>query len=400
MSGLLGGLLTAVGIVGAIVTGGTLGIVAGALMAASFAAQHGWLGSGAQKFAESGIGQGITAAVGLASGAMALDSAVSAASSAAVDATTSATFDATNASLSQAGTSAVDSQIGTVGDISAQSTTDVGSIIQQAQGVVGSVNSSATATASNAVNATVDDARNVAGGMQSVQAGGVSAAQAATAGNGTDVTGTTANQVLNEGGGPGLLHPEGQPLSAAANAPVPGSVTDTGAQINTAGGPLNSSTDPGMSDPNAGPNAGPTQGGGGSSGSGIGGFLKSAGQYLKDNSGVAVAGGEALAGLAKGIGDQKAMQEQIAAQQWGNMQWMNPQQVAQLNQAAAAPITVPSGYLNRANAVRNMLTSGSGAPPPSATGGAAPPPAAMAPVGMSSGPVPLAALPATPRGGM
>jgi hypothetical protein len=232
MSGLISGLLTAVAIVGAVVTGGALGIVAGALLAASFAAQHGWLGSGAQKFAESGIGQGITAAVGLASGAMALESAVNAASSAAVDATTT--------SLSQAGTSALDSQVGTVGDIAAQSTTDVGSIVQQAQGVVGAVDSSATATASNAVNAAVDETRNVAGGMQSVQAGGVSAAQAATASAGTDTLGTTPAEVSAEGGqstggaliGKNGLDANNNPLMASNSG---GGVTDTGQTLNSGG---------------------------------------------------------------------------------------------------------------------------------------------------------------------
>jgi beta-lactamase class A len=42
----------------------------------------------------------------------------------------------------------------------------------------------------------------------------------------------------------------------------------------------------------------------------------------------------------------------IAAQQWGNMQWEQPGQVANLQAAATAPISVPQGYLNRAAAVR------------------------------------------------
>src|ERR1700683_2966054 len=71
MGGILSDVLAVVGIAAAVATGGTLGLVAGALMAGEFAASQGWLGGSAQKFMSSGVGEGLMAATALGSGALA-----------------------------------------------------------------------------------------------------------------------------------------------------------------------------------------------------------------------------------------------------------------------------------------------------------------------------------------
>jgi hypothetical protein len=153
----------------------------------------------------------------------------------------------------------------------------------------------------------------------------------------------------------------------------------------------------------------------GSSGSGSGGgLLNKAGNFLSSPGGMMV-GGQVISGIANGMAQQKMMQEQIAAQQWGNTQWEDPTQVANMQAAAAAPISVPAGYLNRAAAVRGMLTGNTSSTGP-VTGvqptppGTAPTPSAapsVAPAGLQTnngnpggGSVPVYGMNATPRGGM
>ena len=130
-----------------------------------------------------------------------------------------------------------------------------------------------------------------------------------------------------------------------------------------------------------------------------GGMLSDAASFIGKNPGVAVAAGSALSGMAQGAAQQKMMQEQLAANQWGNSQWELPGQVASMQKAAAAPITVPNGYLARAAAARSLVnnatTNGPAAPAPGGGAGT------VAPVGMASnGPVPVAGMGASPKGGV
>ncbi len=114
---------------------------------------------------------------------------------------------------------------------------------------------------------------------------------------------------------------------------------------------------------------------------GVGGFLDKAGNVLEKHAGLATVAGNALSGMASGAAQQKAIEEQIAANQWGNMQWKDPTQVAKLQAAAGQPIGVPVGYLNRAAAVRNLMnTSGGGQTAP--LSGQAPIAPTVKPVGM------------------
>jgi hypothetical protein len=123
--------------------------------------------------------------------------------------------------------------------------------------------------------------------------------------------------------------------------------------------------------------------------------------------------GQAISGLAQGKMAESTAQRQLAAAQWGNTQWQNQNQVAQLDAQAATPVSVPQGYLQRAAAVRNLmngstnqttpLQTANGAPPTVAPPQAQPlaaPGAGLATGQASSGPVPVYAMNANPRGGM
>lgn len=111
-------------------------------------------------------------------------------------------------------------------------------------------------------------------------------------------------------------------------------------------------------------------------------MLSKAGDFINKNPGVATVAGNALSGMAQGASQQKIMQEQIAASQWGNMQWQDPSQVAKLQSAAAQPIGVPVGYLNRAAAVRNLMNNAGGGQTAPISGQPTAPAPTVKPVGM------------------
>jgi hypothetical protein len=113
----------------------------------------------------------------------------------------------------------------------------------------------------------------------------------------------------------------------------------------------------------------------GQAGSG-GGILSQAMGMINKNPGVAQVGGSLLSGLASGASQQKQIDAMIQAQEWGNLQWQNQSQVGQMQAAAAKPITVPSGYLQRAQQVQGLMAGNSGIQPGAlGPGGAlAPPP--------------------------
>jgi len=125
------------------------------------------------------------------------------------------------------------------------------------------------------------------------------------------------------------------------------------------------------------------------------GILDKAAGLLNTRGGSAAvtAGGSLLGGLGQGIMQKQAMEQQEAALQWGNTQWANQSQADKAIAAAAQPVTVPQGYLQRAQQVRNMMAGGVPTPsgPVPTTAMAAPPvPGAAA----------AAATPQAPRGGV
>ena len=109
--------------------------------------------------------------------------------------------------------------------------------------------------------------------------------------------------------------------------------------------------------------------------------------------------GSMAGGLGQGIEEKQAMEQQLAAANWGNTQWANQGQADKAVAAAARPISIPNGYLQRAQQVRAMMGSNSGVPQPGgAPSGPVPPQALQGPV--ANAPVSANASQAVPRGGV
>lgn len=396
MSGLLQGIIGVIGIAAAIVTDNPmLGIASGALLV-SDASQQGWLGNGPKNFFNSAAGQDLTMAVGLASAAMSVSSLMSATQTAtastAVDSANAAaegTGDTAAASQAAAATGGADSGIAApsgLGDAAPSPTpgaslqanlTNPSSQIAAAQnGYPGIADSPAT---TNAVNQMTDS--------QSLVNMGTGAGSA---------SGSAPNSVIAQ------IQQNDPALNQATNANASG----VGADQNAVAAPQ-SQTAANANAAAEGP-AGPGGPAGAAPSTGVGGMLKDAASYIGKNPALAVMGGQALSGWAQGKAQENINQRNLAAAQWGNQQWTDPNQVAQLDAAAAAPITVPTGYLARAAAARNLMNGSSNQTTPLQSSPTAPPAAAptVAPLGLSNpggsgaNPVPITAMSATPRGGV
>ena len=350
----MGGLLSALEVVGGaammFVPGGQL---AGAMMIASGVATSGLIGGSVGKFMNSDLGKGLMAAVSLGSAAVAMYGASAAAAGAEETAQVSQLAAQDTASL------------GT--DIGAGSASDAvatnSSLIQATdagQNVASMADASTTAASGTdaASQAAVNAASPAAGGIaQSV--GGAQASQASAAATNADTAATAPLAAP----GAATAAPGTAPAGAAAS-PLATTSATPGAQ------PLVGDTQPGS----------PLAGGGTAGDDQLGipqsdigtkvppggatnpGMLSQAASFVGKNPGVAVAGGQMLSGLAQGAAQEKTMQEQLAAAQWGNLQWQNPAEVSQLQAAAAAPITVPQGYLQRAQQVRGLMTGATASP--------------------------------------
>ncbi len=381
------GALQVVGGIALIATGTPLGILGGALLETSFASQQGWLGGGAKNFFSSGVGQGLTLAVGLASGAMAIEDATSAVAPV-------TTAGGADASAAAAG---MNTGVGVGGDMG------VGTGgVPNALAANAANDASGTAQAFTLQNFT--GANSFAQGEMGAQAGaGLLAAPPGDILSANALTGTTGAQsatLANQSGG--IFDPAATPAQGTNAAQ---------AAVNPAGGSTNVTTN---ANPNTAVNPTATPGGAPPAAAGGQGWLSNAaskvGNALSTPAGM-IMGGQALSGFAQGKAQENIMQRQLAAAQWGNTQWEDPTQVAAMQAAAAAPINVPSGYLARAanaraimNASTSQTTPLSGAPVPSTappapslpTPGTQPPGMAA---GNSAGPVPLYMTGATPRGG-
>ncbi len=381
MSGLLTGLLTAVAVVATVVSGGTLGIVAGALLAASFAANQGWLGKGAQQFAQSSTGKDLTMAVGLASAGLSIAGQMG------------ANLPGTQAAATSAANTAAEGQTAT----SAVSDADAASQAATAAPGIAAPNPNAPVytPAATAQLTTSDGGASICNSF--AQDSGLNSVPNSVQ---LGITGDSIPGTANPYSGEAMTsQPSVQP---AANASADQSAVNPGGASG-----YGSTVTPGTPNP-AVPNPTPAQGGPGNMLSTAAGKVSDA---LSSPSGMLMAG-QAISGLAQGKAAEAVAQRQLAAQQWGNIQWTDPNQIAQLNAASAAPITVPQGYLARAAAVRGMMngttqqttplqTSPSTAATPSvAAPQLATPGAGLAPGQSGSGPVPVAQMNATPRGGV
>ena len=360
----IGGDLELAAGVALIVTGGPLGILAGSVMVGSFAASKGLFGKGAENFANSAAGHDVVLAVGLATAAADIYSVANAgapASSGAVDANVAAT---PTGGAGAAGDAAATPNLSTLQN--APETANLGASLTSNDTVVTGINPGEATAANNAV----------------------------ATGNGATLTPGQATEMVNNPGSTDAV-------STATQAVAPQTPSQM-AQTEGLQGPGGAA---------AGPQPGMTTGPGGAAGAtpatGIKGLLGKAGDALSSPTGMMM-GASAASGLAQGIMGQKASEQAIAAQQWPNLQWNDPTKTAGVTAAAAAPITVPQGYLNRAAAVRQMMNGstnqttplqGSATPaapaPTVAPVGMTPPPGASAP----GGPVPVYQMNSVPRGG-
>lgn len=344
---LLGGILDVVGIVGGIMTGG-LGLLAAGVLAVGAASQFGLIGGSVGKFMQSGLGSALTAAVSLGAaytGWQAMQG----------------TQDLNSASsvIQSPATQAADSQaISTPTDM-AQATGSTSTIGT----VAGSTPDAAAATNTTGLTAANSDLSNPA-----MNAAGSSAAQNAGTTAAVQPTGSASAAQAAQTGGP-----------SADNAAV---ATDNSATGLPQG--VNPMTN--TADVNAAASSVPQVN------SGSSGFLSNA---LNSRGGAAAiqGAGSLISGIGSGIAQNEAIEKQIAAQQWGNQQWNNQAELQQLQSAAAAPITVPQGYLQRAQAVKGLIAGNSGIQPSAVPAGSplAPPPT---PPGMVAGSV------QAPRGGV
>jgi hypothetical protein len=419
MSGLLQGIMVVVGLAAAIFTGGSsLALVAAALSATAFAAQQGWLGKGAKNFANSAVGHDLTLAVGLASAAVAIGGAVSAASS-----TSSTAVDAANAAAEGPPTAAAGGAAAGTAGTAADATNAAGTAGDAAATPTVSLTSNEVMASPGGPGASAFQFQNAEG--NSVMADGLTP-------QGIDAANDQGNLISLQNGMGGVGGNE--PLSTDSVTNLQNTVTPAAAQNSAAQGAAikadTNAVNPGGAAP--GPSAGATAAGQDESAlaaaqqnpgtpaaappGGITGAIKGAadkvGDALSTPTGMLMAG-QAISGLAQGKAQESIMQRQLAAAQWGNNQWQDKNQVAQLDAQAATPLSVPQGYLQRAAAVRNLMNGSTNQTTPLQTANGAPPtvtppqaqPLAAPGAGLatgqaSSGPVPVYAMNATPRGGV
>jgi hypothetical protein len=374
--GLFGKILSGLEVIGGAVMMFIPGMqLAGAMLITSGLASSGLIGGSVGKFLNSGWGQGLMAAVSLGSTAYAMFG-----SSVLQSAETSAAMTA------QAEQGATEAAVGASNAASAQVTADL------AAGTGGSdlVQTGASISGAAGVNtASFVSAESAAAGGSTAQALGQAtsvvdplnpeANLAMTQSNeaATNAVGANANAAVNPGAGAPASTPDGGSMGlgrgnpgaqvysgAEGNAPTGASAPDAAGPGAPAPTPA-SAVAPGASDAAsstgapAGAAAPPSNGG----------FLSTAAKFADTKGGAAAIQGvgSMLGGIGQGMAQKSAMEDQIRAQQWAGRTYMDPQAQAQLQGAAAAPITVPSGYLQRAQALRAMLNNsavtGPGAPP-------------------------------------
>lgn len=344
--------------------------LAGAMMITSGIASSGLIGGSVGKFLTSGLGQGLMAAVSLGSTAYAmfgssiLNDSLTAAQNAeamgqaealgSAQAAASATSDAAQQVTSDLAAAGGSDLIPTGASISGTAGVNTSNFVSAASAGVGGTTPQALGTAQSVV-----DPLNPEANLAMTQSN--QAAQAAV-----NPGANAAVDPSAAGGGSASIGPKApgaQVYSGAeGGAPTGASAPPPGASAPTAGAAA-----PGAA--NAGAAAAPGAAPGAAPASGSGGFLDKASKFLDTKGGAAAVQGvgSMLGGIGQGMEQKSAMEDQIRAQQWAGRTYMDPQAQAQLAGAAASPITVPSGYLQRAQALRSMLNNsavtGAGAPP-------------------------------------
>lgn len=327
------------GLVSAVSDAPALGLLAGAFLAVGVAANLGLIGGSVGKFMSSGMGRGLLAATALGSAAVAMYGQTPGQANATEAAQPGqAPLGAAGQNLIKTGNPSDAAQTGTAFMDTANMSADVGQMQLQ------------NPDASNATGTTglAEGNKSLGAGSSQTSANATAATQAAGQPQPSAVPTGGVNPAVKQGyAGLGGVPPEAAATPPAT--PPPGA--DEGA----------------YKEPDSAPGEAP------SFGSKVGGMLSSA----MGTPGMMQGVGSMIGGIGAGIAQKQAMEDQVRAQQWGNMQWQNQGQVASMQSAAAKPITVPQGYLQRAQQVRTLMSGGQGMQPlPTAQPGAplAPPP--------------------------
>jgi hypothetical protein len=361
----LGGILSLIGAVAAVVlSGGTaLGLVAAGMMAVSAAAQFGLIGGSLGKFAQSGLFKGLTAAVTLGSAATALYGAsttgVSAAQSAQVAGDLHATVGTTIAN-----------DAGQIANDAAATNASFISSVNAGQDVAATAATAGVSAGSSGLSQAAVSALNSSSAAQGGLTSELGAAPEQAAASQTAATGAAGN-TLQQGGSPLVGKPAMAPAdSEAGGAPAAGTMPATPGPTMPAtdANGMATATQPGI--PNTNTPSAAEQPGAAAEGGGWKGMLTGA---LNTRGGAAAIQGvgSMLGGIGSGIAQKQATEDALKAAQWGNMQWQNSGQVAAMQAAAAKPITVPQGYLQRAQQTRALMSGNAGMQPlPAASPGA------------------------------
>lgn len=332
--------------------------LAGAMLITQGIASSGLIGGSVGKFLKSGVGQGLMSAVSLGSLAYGLYGSMAASEAASAGANTSTV-------ASQVAASDASAQAAGGAQLAAGDQFPTPSAINVAAG--SDVNAGVTAQSAAAGGATPGQV------MQApqLQANGsqISAAQATT--NAQASVSPGANAAVNPTAGAAPLGQNGVSADQGLGAPTGFTPSPdlAGSQYNAAHGLDAGATGPAVD----------------TSGSG-GGMMSKLfpANSMGPSPGAAglQAAGSLLGGLGQGIEQKQAMEQQAAAQQWASRTYSGATPPGQ-------NITVPQGYLQRAQALKSMLGQTAGVNP-------APTPA---PAGSNS-PVPIWQMNSTPRGGM
>lgn len=354
----LGGILKIVGGIAAIVlSGGTLGVVAGAMLIASGAADMGLIGGSLGKFLKSSTFQYMTMAVGLGGAAMAAygSSAAQAGATAAGQTAQAATtpLGAAGQGVLQSGATvgeAADMQGAAMTNMSFLHSADMVSEVAQAQ-----LADPALSAVSGVSQATTNAmSQKMMGTGVNAEASQAAAQQTAT----TEAAGKTLPGGSPAGPGMKAMAPQGAGEGGAGV--TPGTPAAGALETETPGGTINASGGYDVAD-SAAPAAAK---------SGWSGVLTNA---LNSKAGAAAiqGAGSMIGGIGNGMAQKQMMEDQLKAAQWGNMQWQNQGQVDKMQAAAAQPITVPQGYLQRAQQTRSLMQGNQGMQPlPAASPGA------------------------------
>jgi hypothetical protein len=325
-----------VGIAAAVATGGTLGILAAAVLAVGGAAKLGLIKGSVGKFMNSGWGTALMATAALGSAA------VAAYGSSALDANAME-------AVTQENTAALDSTVAQTAAADSTQAVQTSTSFLQGTDSMADVASIPPPDPASLMNAGVSpqSAQAVQQQLSSAAPAGQNAAaqQAAQAQEEQSTVANTGGGAVGKGPGIGGMTQAQAPADAnitGAAAPAPGG----GANVLDEANNLEGTT----SVPNPAGAPGAPQSGG---------WLDKAMKFADTKGGAAAitAGGQMLGGMGAGIGNQAAMEKQIAAQQWATRSYADPRQAGALEASAAAPINMPSGYLARAQALRSMMGS-------------------------------------------